>query len=92
MVDEPTSEPFFETHPLPYINPNTIEKIDKILDDEIIFNIDGGTRLYLVRWKGKSLAEDIWLDHSELQQIGPDMLEYYESSSTTDSTGSSSLT
>ena len=47
--------------------------------------------VYLIRWKGKSPAEDTWLDRSELQQIDPDLLEYYESSFTRDSTESSSL-
>ena len=94
LVDEPTLEPFYEgprLPPLPDINPNTSEHIDKILDDEIISTRDGGTRRYLIRWKGKSPAEDTWLDRSELQQIDPDLLEYYESSFTRDSTESSSL-
>ena len=38
-----------------------------------------------------SSDEDTLLDHGELQQIYLDMLEYYESSSTPDSTESSSL-
>jgi len=46
----------------------------------------------MVRWKGKSPAEVTWLDRSELQQIDPDLLEYYESFFfTLDSTESSSL-
>jgi len=52
LVDESTPEPFFERSPLLSlldINPNTTEKIDKILDDEIISTRDGGTRRYLVR-------------------------------------------
>ena len=39
----------------------------------------------------KVTFEDTWLDRSELQKINPDLLEYYESSSTPDSTESSSL-
>ena len=94
LVDEPTPEPFSEgppLPPLPDISPNTTENIDKILDDKIISTRDGGTQRYLIRWKGKSPAEDTWLDRSELQQIDPDLLEYYESSFTHDSTESSSL-
>ena len=56
LVDEPYPEPFFERPPLPSlpnINPNTTEKIDKILNDEIIYNIGGKTRRYLVCWKGE---------------------------------------
>ena len=81
-------DPYFP--PLPDICPNTPENIDKILD-EIISTRDGGTRRYLIRWKGKSPAEDTWLDRSELQKIDPDLLEYYESSFTRDSTKSSFL-
>jgi len=36
-------------------------------------------------------ADDTWLDHSELQRLAPDLLEYYESRTTADSTESSSL-
>jgi len=46
LVDEPTPEPFSEGRPLlplPDISPNSIENIDKILDEEIIFTRDGET-------------------------------------------------
>jgi len=46
LVDEPTPEPFSERLPLSPlldINLNTTEKIDKILDDEIISTRDGET-------------------------------------------------
>ena len=36
-------------------------------------------------------AEDTWLDHSDLQQIDPYILEQYESSFALDSTKLSSL-
>ena len=32
-------------------------------------NRDGGTRRYLMPWKGKSLVENTQLDHSDLQQL-----------------------
>ena len=89
MVNKSIPEPFSERPSLPLlsdINPNTTEKIGKILGDEIISNRDGETRQYLVSWKGKSSAEDTWLDYSESQQIDPDMLVYYKSFSTRDST------
>ena len=93
LVDEPTPELFSEGPPLPLpdISPNTTENIDKILDDEIISTRDGGTQRYLICWKGKSPAENTWLDRSELHQIDPYLLEYYESFFTRDSTESISL-
>ena len=45
---------FFRTPtlpPLPNILPNIEEKIDKIIDDEIIATKDDGTRRYLIHWK-----------------------------------------
>ena len=44
LVNVPSFEPFYESfslHPLPNNHPNIAEKIDKILDDEIISNRDG---------------------------------------------------
>jgi len=77
--------------PLSNILPNTVDQIDKIVDDEIITTKDGGTRKYLVRWKGKSPTDDSWIDRSELQNIDPDILEQYESFSFSNSTESSSF-
>ena len=45
-------EPISDRHslpPLPNILPNTVNQIDKIVNDEIITTKDGGTRKYLVR-------------------------------------------
>ena len=94
LVDESTPELFSERPPLfslSDISHNVTENIDKILDDEIISTRDGETRRYLVCWERESLAKDTWLNRSKLQQIDPDLLEYYESFFTPDSTESSSL-
>ena len=92
LLEEP--EPIFESPslpPLPDITSLKADDIDNILDDEVISTRDGGIHRYLVRWKNKLPAEDTWLDHSELQRIAPDLLEYYEGRITADSTESSSL-
>ena len=34
---------------------------------------DGGTRRYLVQWKGKLPTNDTWVDRSELQYTDPDI-------------------
>ena len=94
MLEEPALEPIFESPslpPLPDITSFKADDIDNILDDEVISTRDGGIHRYLVRWKKKPHADDIWLDHSELQQLAPDLLEYYKSRITADSTESSSL-
>ena len=44
--------------PLSNLPPYAAEQIDKIIDDEIISTIDGGTRRYLIHWKGKSKSDE----------------------------------
>ncbi|KAI0491510.1 hypothetical protein KFK09_025770 [Dendrobium nobile] len=67
------------------------EKIETILDDEIISTKDGGRQRYLVHWEGTPETEDTWIDREELQRLDPDLLELYESFHSTHSTESSSL-
>jgi len=55
LLDEPTQDltsvgPFLP--PLSYIPPYAAEQIDKIIENKIISTTDGGTRRYLVHWKG----------------------------------------
>ena len=45
------------------------------MDDEIITTKNGGTRKYLVRWKGKPPTDDSYIDRSELQKIDPNIFE-----------------
>jgi len=52
LDDEPSHEPISERPSLLLflnISPNTVNLVDKILDDEIITTKDGETRKYLVR-------------------------------------------
>jgi len=61
LDDEPPLDPISEKHffpPFSNILPNTVDQIDKIMDNEIITTKDGGTRKYLVRWKGKPPTYD----------------------------------
>ena len=86
LIDEPSHEPIFEsTSLLPFqdIFPNTTDKVNKILDDEIMATSDGGTRSQLVRWKGKARTGDAWIDAN--------IVEQYKNISTLDSTRSSPL-
>jgi len=65
LVDKPSPEPFSDNHSLPSLSnthPNTAERVDKILEDEIVPTKSGGTCKYLIGWKGKASTEDIWLD------------------------------
>ena len=92
LLDEPTQDLTSEgpsLPPLPNIPPYAAEQIDKIIEDEIISTTDGGTRRYLVHWKGKPKSDDTWLDREDVQRLNPDALEHYESSKDIPSTGSS---
>ncbi|KAI0492023.1 hypothetical protein KFK09_026288 [Dendrobium nobile] len=95
LTNEPCVNPPSEIPspaPLPKLPPlPTAEKIETILDDEIISTKEGGRRRYLVHWKGTPPTEDTWMDREELQILDPDLLELYESSRAAHSTGSSFL-
>jgi len=57
LNNESSPEPISERHSLPSFSnilPNTVDQIDKILNDDVIT-----TSRYLVRWKGKNT--DWWL-------------------------------
>ena len=52
LNNESSPEPISERHSLPSLSnilPNTVDQIDKILNDDVIT-----TSRYLVRWKGKN--------------------------------------
>ncbi|KAI0503728.1 hypothetical protein KFK09_014667 [Dendrobium nobile] len=95
LHNEPCENPPSEIPSLPPL-PNLphlpiSEKIEAILDDEIISTKEGGRQRYLVHWKGKPATDDTWIDREELQGLDPDLLEMYESSRDFYSTGSSFL-
>ena len=64
--------------------PERKERIERILNDQIITTRNKGYQRYLVRWQGRPESEDSWITKEDLQQIDPDILETYHS------TGSSS--
>ncbi|XP_026655874.1 uncharacterized protein LOC113461018 [Phoenix dactylifera] len=82
------SEPFepnpsFESEPLPECpRPKFSKKhdrIERILDEQIISTRRKGYQRYLVRWHGRPESDDTWITREELQQIDPDILEHYQS-------------
>ena len=84
LDDEPSIELISERPSLLLLSnilSNTVDQIDKIVNDEIITIKDGETRKYLIRCKEMPPIDDSWIDRSELQKIDPDILEQYESSS-----------
>ena len=92
LLNEPTRDLTSEGPSLPllsYLPPYAAEQIDKMIEDEIISTTNGGTRWYLVHWKGKSESDNTWLDREDVQRLNSDALEQYESSKDTNSPGSS---
>jgi len=60
-MDEPTQDILSESPPLPPLPPKlsyAAEDIDYILDDQIVSTRDGGTRYYLIKWKGRPESEN----------------------------------
>ncbi|PKU77037.1 hypothetical protein MA16_Dca001643 [Dendrobium catenatum] len=70
LYNEPCETPPSEIpslHPLPNLpHLPRAEKIETILDDEIISIKDGGRQRYLVHWEGTPETEDTWIDREEL--------------------------
>ena len=58
--------------------PERKERIERILDDQIITTRNKGYQRYLVRWQGCPESEDSWISKEDLQQIDPDALETYQ--------------
>ena len=66
------------------------ESIDAMLDEQIVSTRDEGVHRFLVRWRGRLDSDCTWITRDELQQLDPDLLEYYQSSLDFHSMGSSS--
>jgi hypothetical protein len=91
--DDPLPDPI--DIPLPIPAPLNLpyarkEHIDAILDEQIVSTRDGGVQRFLVRWHGRPTSDCTWITRDELQQLDPDLLEYYQSYPSLHSTGSSS--
>uniref|UniRef100_A0A2N9IA60 Reverse transcriptase n=1 Tax=Fagus sylvatica TaxID=28930 RepID=A0A2N9IA60_FAGSY len=97
IPDTPFDEPLPDLIdiPLPIPAPLNLpyarkEHIDAILDEQIVSTRDGGVQRFLVRWHGRPTSDYTWITRDELQQLDPDLLEYYQSYPSLHSTGSSS--
>uniref|UniRef100_A0A2N9G4P9 Reverse transcriptase n=1 Tax=Fagus sylvatica TaxID=28930 RepID=A0A2N9G4P9_FAGSY len=55
------------------------ESIDAILDEQVILTRDGTVQRFLVRWHGRPESDCTWIAREDLQQLDPDLLEYYQS-------------
>ncbi|XP_022847564.1 uncharacterized protein LOC111370094 [Olea europaea var. sylvestris] len=86
LSDDPLSPLFVDldpdflapSNPLPPL-PVHKEKFDAILDEEIVFTNDGEIQLFLVRWVGRPDSDCAWISNEALQQLDPDLLEFYRS-------------
>ena len=47
------------------------------MDDRLVTSAPGGCRQFLVRWHGRSSAEDTWISESEVRGLAPSLLEDY---------------
>ena len=65
------------------------DNIDAILDEQVVFNRDGEVQRFLVRWVGRPDSDNSWITKDTLQQLDPDLWEYYQSRPELHSTGSS---
>jgi hypothetical protein len=74
----PNPEPIPTPAPLPSL-PALVDKIDAILDEQVVFTTDGAVQRFLVRWVNKPDSECTWVTRDILQQLDPDMLELYRS-------------
>ena len=87
-------DPSIESDPIPeypLINwPEKKDRIERILDDQVITTHNKGYQRYLVRWQGRPESENSWISREDLQQIDPDLLEMYQSQIDPYSTGLSS--
>ncbi|PKU65889.1 hypothetical protein MA16_Dca009218 [Dendrobium catenatum] len=82
LHDEPFVNLLSENPSLPSVpnlpHSSNVEKIEAILNDEIISTKEGGRQRYLVHWEGKSVTEDTWIERDELQGLDLYLLELYD--------------
>uniref|UniRef100_A0A2N9G2F5 Chromo domain-containing protein n=1 Tax=Fagus sylvatica TaxID=28930 RepID=A0A2N9G2F5_FAGSY len=73
-----SNAPDFDTIP-PNIPPTHKESIDAILDEQVVFTRDGAVQHFLVLWHRRPESDCTWIARKDLQQLDPDLLEYYQS-------------
>ncbi|XP_022878628.1 uncharacterized protein LOC111396424 [Olea europaea var. sylvestris] len=84
--DDPLLSPFVDLKP-DYLATSTSlppltaykDKIDAILDEETVLTNDGEVQRFLVRWVGRPDFDCTWISRETLQQLDPDLLEFYRS-------------
>jgi len=72
LIDKPSPESFSESlslSPLSNTHLITIERVDKILENEMITTKSGGAHGYLIRSKEKVQTIDSMLDQGDLQRV-----------------------
>ena len=69
------SEPTLECPPTIFLERR--EKVEYILDDQIISTRKKGYRCYQVHWEGRPDSKNSWITQEDLQRISLDLLEYY---------------
>ncbi|KAI9196904.1 hypothetical protein LWI28_027985 [Acer negundo] len=62
---------------IPPVATNHVDQVEQILDDRLVTSIQGGCRQFLVRWHGRSSAEDTWISEPEVRGLAPSLLEDY---------------
>ncbi|XP_054824787.1 uncharacterized protein LOC129322504 [Prosopis cineraria] len=62
---------------LPAVTPS-VDEIETIMDDQMVFTSEGPIRRYLVRWRGRSDEDATWISEDEFQQLNPALLEAYQ--------------
>jgi len=65
------------------------DNIDTIMDEQVVFNKNCEVQRFLVRLVGRPDSDCTWITRDTLQQIDPDLWEYYQSWPVLHSTGSS---
>ncbi|KAI9175130.1 hypothetical protein LWI28_027810 [Acer negundo] len=62
---------------IPPVAANHVNQVEQILNDRLVTSIQGGCRQFLVRWHGRSSAEDTWISEPEVRGLAPSLLEDY---------------
>ncbi|KAI9200022.1 hypothetical protein LWI28_001578 [Acer negundo] len=62
---------------IPPVAANHVDQVEQILDDSLVTSIQGGCRQFLVRWHGRSSAEDTWISEPKVRGLAPSLLEDY---------------
>jgi len=65
--------------PLPHAHYAYKDKVDAMLDEQIIFIRDREIQRFFICWQGHPDSNSTWITQVELQQLDPDLLKLYQS-------------